>query len=84
MFNKTKLAVAVAITLGAASGALADGYGLHNNEASNMRSDAHAVGGPRARRQLTPSAYGANTYRVAPAPSRLPDAPWHRMDCDTC
>ena len=43
MFNKTKLAVAVAITLGAASGALADGYGLHNNEASNMRSDAHAV-----------------------------------------
>ena len=27
---------------------------------------------------------GIGDRRFVPAPSRLPDAPWHRMDCDTC
>jgi|HubBroStandDraft_3_1064219.scaffolds.fasta_scaffold2880625_1 hypothetical protein len=81
MFSKTKRVLFAALMLGAASGALAsDGSGY--SDGAEMRSHAQAAGAPKAKRQITPRAYGANAYRVVPAPSRQKEADWPRMNCD--
>ena len=80
MFTKTKRALIAALMLGAASGALAsDGSGTALPPSRNPMA-MHAA--PKAKRQITPRAYGANAYRPVPAPSRQPEAEWPRMNCD--
>jgi hypothetical protein len=37
---------------------------------------------PKARRQITPRTFGANSYRSVLAPSPAPEAEWPRMNCD--
>ena len=81
MFTKTKRALIAALMLGAASGALA-GDGSGNSVAAESQSHGHAAGAPKAKRQITPRAYGANAYRPVPTPSRQPEAEWPRMNCD--
>jgi hypothetical protein len=81
MFSKTKRVLVAALMLGAASGALASDNSSYS-DGTVMRSPAHAVGAPKAKREITRRAYGANAYRIVPAPSRQPEADWPRMNCD--
>jgi hypothetical protein len=70
-----------ALMIGAASGALASD-GSSYGGAAETRSPVHAAEASRAKRQITPRAYGANAYRPVAAPSRQPQADWPRMNCD--
>jgi hypothetical protein len=81
MITQTKRVLFAALLLGAASGALASDASTYSDGAE-MRSHAHAVGAPKAKRQITPRAYGANAYRVVPGQSRQPETDWPRMNCD--
>jgi hypothetical protein len=81
MCIRTKRVLVAALMLGAASGALASD-GSSYSDGIVMRSDDNAVGAPKAKREITRRAYGANAYRIVPAPSRQPDADWPRMNCD--
>ena len=81
MITKTTFGLFAALMLGAASGALASD-GSRNNDGAEMRSHAHAAGASKARHQMSQPAYGANAYRLVPAPSRQPEADWPRMNCD--
>jgi hypothetical protein len=81
MSTKLTRVLFAALMLGSASGALA-GHGSSYGGAAEMRSPAHAAEASRARRQITPRAYGADAYRPIAAPSPQPQADWPRMNCD--
>jgi hypothetical protein len=81
MITKTRLVLFAALMLGAASAALASD-GSSNSDGAEMRSRAHVAGASKAKHQISQRAYGANGYRLVPAPRRQPEADWLRMNCD--
>jgi hypothetical protein len=81
MSTKRTRVLFAALMLGAASAAHA-GDGSSYGGVAEVRSPVHAVEASRAKRQITPRAYGANAYRPVAAPSRQPEADWPRMNCD--
>jgi hypothetical protein len=81
MFNKAKRVLVTALMLGAASGVLASDNSSYS-DGTVMRSPAQVIGTPKAKREIARRAYSANAHRVAPAPSRQPEADWPRMNCD--
>jgi hypothetical protein len=81
MSSKTKRVLVAALMLGAASGALASDNSSYS-DGTVMGSDAHAVAAPKAKREITRRAYGANAYRIAPAPRRRPERDRPHLNCD--